>query len=380
MCLYPTLVPNKKYTITEKNGGIIPPFYDDRVLAVPRKCGNCMECLKQKAREWQVRLMEDIKVNKGAKFITLTFSNESIKHLNEKIALTKVNKYGKEQPIEGYLRDNMIATKGVRLFLERWRKIYGKSPRHFLITELGHNGTENIHLHGFIWTKQSFKEIREIWNYGFIWPKPSEEVFNTVNEITINYIIKYIHKMDKDHPNYKSIILNSPGIGGNYVPTASYDYCEQYIHFNPKTRQWSLRVRIKQIKVPIYGQWLRNRFNGEDTIETYKTKTGHEIAMPIYWRNKIYNEYEREKLWINKLDKNERWINGEKIDVSNGVEEYYAVLKWHQERNKRLGYGSDTKNWKQAEYEKQRRKYLLDKRINNTASGGVIKRERINGG
>ena len=47
-----------------------------------------------------------------------------------------------------------------------------------------------------------------------------------------------------------------------------------------------------------------------ETKETYKNKTGHETALPIYYRNKIYNEEEREKLWIQKLDKEERWVGG----------------------------------------------------------------------
>ena len=38
----------------------------------------CMECRKQKAREWQIRMCEEIKENKNGKFITFTFSNESI--------------------------------------------------------------------------------------------------------------------------------------------------------------------------------------------------------------------------------------------------------------------------------------------------------------
>ena len=36
---------------------------------------------------------------------------------------------------------------------------------------------------------------------------------------------------------------------------------------------------------------------------------------------------EKEKLWINKLNKQERYINGTKISVKNGEELYYKVLK-----------------------------------------------------
>ena len=64
MCLYPKLIKNKKYTITKKNGGQVPSVTDNRVLLVPVGCGKCIECRKQRSRNWQVRLKEEIKINK----------------------------------------------------------------------------------------------------------------------------------------------------------------------------------------------------------------------------------------------------------------------------------------------------------------------------
>ena len=89
MCLYPQLIRNKKYTPNKKNGGyvnyeqFIRGEKDTRVLAVPVGCGRCMECRKQTAREWQVRLLEDVRHNKNGKFITLTFSDKSITELRK---------------------------------------------------------------------------------------------------------------------------------------------------------------------------------------------------------------------------------------------------------------------------------------------------------
>ena len=71
MCLYPKLIKNKKYTKTKKNGGIIPPISDERTLYVPIGCGKCIECMKQKKRNWQVRLLEEIKTDRTGKFVTL---------------------------------------------------------------------------------------------------------------------------------------------------------------------------------------------------------------------------------------------------------------------------------------------------------------------
>lgn len=321
MCLYPKLIRNPKYLPNKKNGGVIPAVTDNRVKLVPIGCGNCIECRKQKARYWQVRLLEDIKTNKNGKFITLTFSNESI---------TKLCQLEHTKLLKGYALDNAIATTAVRLFLERWRKKYKKSLRHWLVTELGHNGTENIHLHGIVWTDENLTQLEKIWDYGFVWKGYGPKQINYVSSITVSYIIKYVTKVDLDHKNYKSIILTSPGIGANYM------------------KRWDI---------------TRHKFIPGKTIETYRTSTGHEIGLPIYWKNKIFTEEEREKLWIEKLDKNERYVCGERVEADN-TDEYYKLLKWHRERNKRLGYGTNEIDWDQITYEEERRKLMYFKRTN----------------
>ena len=57
------------------------------------------------------------------------------------------------------------------------------------------------------------------------------------------------------------------------------------------------------------------------------------MALPMYYRNKIYTEEEREKLWIVKLDKEERWVCGEKVSIKgNEYEEYNKLRDWYRER------------------------------------------------
>ena len=56
-----------------------------------------------------------------------------------------------------------------------------------------------------------------------------------------------------------------------------------------------------------------------------------------------------------KLDKEERWICGERIDVSKNLDDYYKTLDYYRERNNELGYGNDEKNWELKMYENQRR-------------------------
>ena len=164
MCLYPKLVNNPKYRVNKKNGGNVPPLKDGRVKFVPIGCGYCYECMKKKANEWKIRLAEDIKEHENGKFVTLTFSSEAFEELKEKV----IKKAKKD--VKGYALDNAIATLGVRLFLERVRKKTKKSLRHWLITELGGKGTENMHIHGIIYS-DTWDIIDEKWQYGYIWPR-----------------------------------------------------------------------------------------------------------------------------------------------------------------------------------------------------------------
>ena len=109
---------NRKYGITKKNGGNVPQVKDQRVLVVPVGCGKCMECRKQKSREWQVRLQEDLRHNLNAKFVTFTFNDVELNKIDNEI-----------KDLNGYARDNEICRIAVRRFTERWRKKYKKTIR-----------------------------------------------------------------------------------------------------------------------------------------------------------------------------------------------------------------------------------------------------------
>ncbi len=94
-----------------------------------------------------------------------------------------------------------------------------------------------------------------------------------VNEQTIGYIVKYVNKSDEVHKEYKSRVFTSAGIGSAYLD----------------------RVDC-----------LNNKFKEGKTNETYVTRTGMRLALAVYYRNKLYSDEEREVLWLEKLDKQER--------------------------------------------------------------------------
>ena len=95
--------------------------------------------------------------------------------------------------------------------LERIRKKTGKSIKHWFITELGHEKTERLHLHGIVWGIGTDQLIKEKWNYGITYTG------NFVNEKTINYITFIVTKIDEKHPDFIGKVLCSRGIGAGYT-------------------------------------------------------------------------------------------------------------------------------------------------------------------
>lgn len=319
MCLFPRLVKNPKYIANKKNKGVVPKMHDPRVALVPVGCGNCMECMKKKKREWSIRLKEHLRDHRGI-FITLSFSEDSLVRLEESLRQ-------KGCTLEGYDLDNEMANLAQQRFSARYKVKFGKRPHKWLVTELGHQNTERIHLHGILFDVESDnKSLEELWKYGNVWIGPF------CNGATANYITKYLIKTDPLHKEYKPRIWCSPGIGKGYV--------------DRMTRQ--------------------HEFKGDRTIDFYRHDSGSRDALPIYYRNKLFTEREREELWCQKLDKQLRFVNGIKIDISQGDEKYYSCVYQQRKVNKELGYGNDEINWDRRFYERQRRMLKRKERIKIT--------------
>lgn len=331
MCLYPKLILNRKYTATKKNGGNVPEMKDPRTKYVPIGCGVCMECRKQKANQWRVRLQEELRTNNTGKFVTMTFTDDSLIKIEKKIheknkrlfeKSAETGKRIKYVEISGYELDNEIATYAIRKFLERWRKDNKRSVKHWVVTELGQNNTERLHIHGIIFTTRTLDYIREKWKYGNVNKRDKDWRDNYCTERTVNYIVKYINKTDVIHKYYKPIVLTSPGIGKNYLNR--------------------------------YDSKL-NKFKGKDTNEAYTTRQGAKLNMPIYYRNKLYTEEQREELWLNMLNKEQRYVWGVKIDVSKNDDDYWNVVQHYRRLNDTLGFGNNRKDHDRIKYENQRR-------------------------
>lgn len=313
MCLFPRLILNKKYLPTKKNGGHPPKCEDERTKYVPIGCGNCIECKKQKAQAWKVRLNEEIKVNSNAHFVTLSFSDEELDKLCAELKTTDTD---------------VVSSIAIRRFTERWRKRYKTALRHFLINELGHTKSERLHFHGLLWynatnvakLKQNSHNdainvatLEDIWQYGMIY------VGEYVNNKTINYIIKYVTKIDNDHKGFKQQIFASKGLGKNYIGTPNA---------------------------------IANKYRGLKTREYYTLPNGTRVSLPIYYRNHIYSEDERGYLWCNRLDKETQYILGTEYNIRTQEqrEDFERILKNAQEYNIICGYGEPTEKWDKMAY------------------------------
>lgn len=273
MCLYPRTILNPKFKPNKKNGGKPPVCTDERLRYIQIKCGMCLECRKQKKREWITRLSEEIRNDNQCHFMTLTIDDEHMKTLSEKYKIDKPND---------------IATKAMRLYLELIRKHTKKSVKHWAITELGEK-KGRIHLHGIFWGNA--KTLMEKWRFGFTFKG------SFVNEKTINYITKYMLKQNPYDLNFQGKVLCSKGIGMAYFE----------------------REDVK-----------RHAFKGEKTKETYKMRNGAEVALPEYFKRKIWTEEEREKLRLIKDEKGIGYIMGQKYETADEYKKHNLLLTYQR--------------------------------------------------
>ena len=239
-------------------------------------------------------MSEELRQEPNAYFITLTIDDKSYSKLSNTYNITD---------------NNEIATKAIRLCLERIRKQTGKSIKHWFITELGHEKTERLHLHGIVWGIGTDKLITDKWNYGITFTG------FFVNEKTIQYITKYMTKIDEQHKDFIGKVLCSKGIGKGYTERTDAN---------------------------------KHKYKKGETIETYRLRNGAKINLPVYYRNQLFTEKERELLFIDKIEKGIIYVMGQPVHRDD--EEYYLKLLDEGRKTEQQLYGHNIQNWEQQKY------------------------------
>ena len=118
-------------------------------------------------------------------------------------------------------------------------KFNNDKTKDYYTTRSGHKIALPIYYRNNLYTEE---EREKLWKYGYIWLSDRKKGF--VNEQTINYITKYVTKVDLNHKEYKPLILCSKGIGKKYITSTSSE---------------------------------NTKFNNDKTKDYYTTRNGHKI-------------------------------------------------------------------------------------------------------
>lgn len=285
MCLQTRFIRNPKYKANKKNKGRPEIARAAELLYVPIKCGECVECRKEKAREWEFRLENEIEGDQSAHFLTLTFNEENLSKLKNETN-----------------DDNELCARAIELLCKRCERSIG-TLKHWFINEQGHEGTERLHLHGFIWGEGAIEEVKKKWTYGYIFDS------GVPREGAIKYCVKYTYKYDEAHPEFKQKVFASKGIGKKWLKTAE-----------------AQRMIEREVEEPA------------------RLKDGRKMKLPMYFYRKIMNDEKREEAFVAKQRQDFFWAAGRKFKKTKaGYREAKAVTQTKIDEMIRLGTGRKIK-------------------------------------
>lgn len=276
-------------------GLCISPF-TKRGESIPLPCGKCHECLARRASGWAYRLLKEAEISNSAHFITLTYDSKFI-------------------PISanGYLS---LRRSDVQLFLKRLRKSltsqnYHEKIRYYAIGEYGDH-TDRPHYHLIMYNLP--RTLREPYDsLTRAWPLGTIHVGN-ITPASVAYTLKYISKGKKvpsfefdDRETEKALM--SKGMGLAYITPATKRF--------HKIQREDLTSRLY---VPIMD--------------------GKKIAMPRYYRNKIYTKAELAKIAVQMSQKCQRLEKVEDYLAREKIKDDIRINKYHKhERAKHKKHG-----------------------------------------
>ena len=216
-------------------------------MALP--CGKCPNCMKRRTSGWSFRLIKEGERSETALFVTLTYDTNYVPLTNN-----------------GYMTLNK---RDIQNFMKRLRKLSDRKLKYYVCGEYG-SKRDRPHYHLIIFNADAEK-VQQAWSYykpGGMYVAIGTIYIGEVNEASIGYTLKYMQKPGKipKHKNddrIKEFSLMSKGLGNNYITQSMV--------------KWHKNDLLNRMYVPIVD--------------------GKKIAMPRYFKNKIYTE--TQKLLIN---------------------------------------------------------------------------------
>lgn len=237
----------KPFTTKDRNG--------DEVK-VP--CNKCPQCAARRVSGWSFRLMQQNKIANSALFLTLTYDTKHVPLTkNGFMSLHKTTYTIKAFP-NGKIKKTQHSSH-LQSFFKRLRKAqYGSNKSDIKYYACGEYGgkTNRPHYHVILFNAK-LELIQQCWDYGQI------HYGLNVNEASVGYTLKYMSKpsripMHKNDDRVKEYAIMSKGIGKNYLTPA-------IIKFHNQSHEYMHCI----------------------------LPDGKKIAMPRYYKDKIYDEYTR---------------------------------------------------------------------------------------
>lgn len=223
-------------------GACLTPFYKrsetGEWLTLP--CSKCPNCLKRRTSAWSFRLIKEGEKSFSALFVTLTYDTRYV-------PLTK----------NGYMT---LDKKDCQKFMKRLRKLSMEKIKYYLAGEYG-TKTMRPHYHAIIFNADR-EMVERAWALD---NKKIGDIFiGDVNGASIGYTLKYMSKekqipVHKNDDRLKEFSLMSKGLGKNYL--------------TKNMLEWHHNDLLNRCFVPL--------------------KDNKKIAMPRYYKDKIYTHIEK---------------------------------------------------------------------------------------
>lgn len=220
-----------------------PINIDGTIQPVP--CGRCPKCRAARASAWSFRLMCEDKVSSSSLFLTLTYDTA-------KVPITQ----------NGFMT---LDKRHVQLFMKRLRKRNATRLKYYCAGEYGEKYLRP-HYHMILFNAD-IKTIQPAWDYGQIH-------YGKVEEASVGYCLKYISKpgripMHRNDDRLPEHSLMSKGLGISYLSEAM--------------RQW----HMDDMETRMYCNLM----------------DGKKIAMPRYFKQKLYTDEQRKMIAASALAK-----------------------------------------------------------------------------
>lgn len=221
-------------------------------------CGKCPNCTARRVSGWSFRIMQQSKIADAAVFLTLTYSSKNVPLTPKGYMTLNKTQYETKITTNGKIKQKQISSHLQQFIKNLRKKQFGNAKSTLKYYACGEYGgkTNRPHYHMILFNAK-IELIQHCWPHGSI------HYGMDVNEASVGYTLKYMSKpsripMHKNDDRIPEYALMSKGIGSNYLTDA-----------------------IK---------WWHNQSH---EFMHCVLPDGKKIAMPRYYKQKIYDEFTR---------------------------------------------------------------------------------------